>query len=308
MSRRRGGSQAKPPDTGRWLVSYADFITVMMIFFIVLWTTARVDEDKFQQLGQAMSMAFFPSGNLMPQPGPPGAGGLGSGDGEGPADGTEDGSEDGDVAWPLDPVPPDAGDGPDGLDPGAIPGIDPGIDPVIPGLESGVHPWTGLPISPEDAGLGLAEQLPGLIDSGELQVVRSERGIVISVQNSVLFDSGSAEVRGEAVPVLEEVAAALRHLDNSVLVEGYTDNVPIQTAAFPSNWELSSARATNVLRHLLAAGDLEPDRFAAVGYGEYRNIYPNDTEENRQKNRRVDIVILNERQSLNIGQELNPAR
>lgn len=312
MSRRRGAVEEKGPDTGRWLVSYADFITVMMIFFIVLWTTARVDEEKFQQLGQAMSMAFFPTGNLMPQPGPPGAGGLGTGDGEGVAGDGETGGEEGDP-WPVDPVSPDpVTSDPVTADPGdwPLPGdVDPGAYPgVHPGLQPGVHPWTGLPIWPDDAGLGLAEQLPDLMESGELQVVRSERGIVISVQNSVLFDSGSAEVRVEALPVLAEVAAALRQIDNNVLVEGYTDNVPIQTAEFPSNWELSSARATNVLRHLLAAGDLEPDRFAAVGYGEYRNIYPNDTEENRQKNRRVDIVILDERQSLNIGQELKPAR
>lgn len=286
MSRRRGAEPEKGPDPNRWLVSYADFITVMMVFFIVLWTTARVDTGRFQQLGQIMNMAFFPSGNLLPQPGLPGAGGLGSGlSDEPPADG--DGA---------DEELPDAGD--IGL-----------MWPIGDELQvPGVHPWTGLPISPEEAGLGLLDELPELVDSGEMTVVQTERGIVISLQNSVLFDSGSAELRPDAIAVLQEVAEALQQIDNNVLIEGYTDNVPIQTAAFPSNWELSVARATAVLRQVLAFGDLDPDRFAAVGYGEYRNIYPNDTEENRQKNRRVDIVILDERLSLNVGQELHADR
>lgn len=286
MSRRRGAAPQKAADPNRWLVSYADFITVMMVFFIVLWTTARIDTGKFQELGQAMSVAFFPSGNLLPEPGLPGAGGLGTGESDEPP--SEDATDDED--W-IDP------------DLGTI------AWPVSEEWQwTGVHPWTGLPIPPEDVGYGLLDELPELVESGEMSVVQTERGIVISLQNSVLFDSGSADIRTDAVPILREVALALEQTDRNILVEGYTDNVPIQTAAFPSNWELSAARATNVLRHLLAVGDLDPDRFAAVGYGEYRNIYPNDSEENRQKNRRVDIVILDERTSLNVGQELKPAR
>lgn len=280
MRRRSGASTPEKDNTMRWLVSYADFITVMMVFFIVLWTTARVDEGKFQELGQVVHMAFFPSGNLLPSPGLPGAGGPGSG---------------------MSDQPPTADEDVDELDPGEFrwPAAD---EMQVPGI----HPWTGLPISPEEAGLGLVEQLPELIESGEMSVVRTERGIVISLQNSVLFDSGSADIRPDAIPILIEVAQALRQVDNNVLVEGYTDNVPIRTAQFPSNWELSASRATNVLRFLVEGNNLDPDRFAAVGYGEYRNIYPNDTEANRQKNRRVDIVILDERQSLNVGQELKP--
>lgn len=300
MSRRRGSAPEQKTDTMRWLVSYADFITVMMIFFIVLWTTARVDTDRFQQLGHVVSMAFFPTGNLMPQPGPPGAGGLGTGMSDEPLDEEVDEEP---PLWDADVPGAGDGDGDGGMDPDDLPWPI-GSEVLLPGL----HPWTGLPISPEEAGFELIEQLPEFVESGELSVVQTERGIVISLQNSILFDSGSADLRPEAYRVLAEVADALQQTDKNVLIEGYTDNVPIQTAAFPSNWELSAARAMTVLRQLLDTTDLDPDRFAVVGYGEYRNMYPNDTEANRQKNRRVDIVILDERLSLNVGKELQPAR
>jgi len=119
-----------------------------------------------------------------------------------------------------------------------------------------------------------------------------ERGVVIHFTDRVLFDLGKAELKPEAKEVLQLVAQELKAWPNHIRVEGHTDNLPIRTAPYPSNWELSTARATEVLRYLIDVGGLAPERMSAAGYGEYRPIAPNDSEEGRAKNRRVDIVLL----------------
>lgn len=119
-----------------------------------------------------------------------------------------------------------------------------------------------------------------------------ERGIVIHFTDRVLFDLGKATLKPEAKEVLQALAQELKAWGNHIRVEGHTDNLPIRTAPYPSNWELSTARATEVLRYLIEVGGLEPQRLSAAGYGEYRPIAPNDTEEGRARNRRVDIVLL----------------
>lgn len=120
-----------------------------------------------------------------------------------------------------------------------------------------------------------------------------ERGVVLRFEDSVLFDKGKADLKPNAKIVLDKVGNILSPLDNHIRIEGHTDNLPINTIMFPSNWELSTSRATNVLRYLLEHG-LDPQKLSAVGYGEYHPLVENINEENRQKNRRVDIVILRE--------------
>lgn len=124
-----------------------------------------------------------------------------------------------------------------------------------------------------------------------ISVSTDERGVVLRFEDSVLFDKGKADLKPNARAVLDKVGNILSSLDNHIRIEGHTDDLPIHTAKFPSNWELSTSRATNVLRYLLEHG-LDPKKLSAVGYGEYHPIVPNSDEESRQKNRRVDIVIL----------------
>lgn len=124
-----------------------------------------------------------------------------------------------------------------------------------------------------------------------------ERGVVLRFQDSVLFDKGKAYLKPEAKIVLQNVGEILKSIDKHIRIEGHTDDLPINTPQFPSNWELSTTRATNVLRYLLELG-LEPKTLSAVGYGEYHPLVPNENEESRQKNRRVDIVILKDSISL----------
>lgn len=123
-----------------------------------------------------------------------------------------------------------------------------------------------------------------------------ERGLIIRFADQVFFDIGQAELKSEAREILRTIAPMLLELDNPIRVEGHTDNLPINTLQFPSNWELSTHRASRVIRYLVEQEGFDPNHLSAAGYGEFRPIRPNDTADNRSMNRRVDIVIL--RQSL----------
>lgn len=126
----------------------------------------------------------------------------------------------------------------------------------------------------------------------KVTLAMDERGIIIRFADTVLFDLGKADLRPDARQILDEVAQLLRTTSNPVRVEGHTCNLPIHTPQFASNWELSTARATTVVRYFIEKHGISPERLEAVGYGEYRPIAPNDTEEGRRLNRRVDVVLL----------------
>lgn len=125
-----------------------------------------------------------------------------------------------------------------------------------------------------------------------VEVFREKRGLVMRLQSSLVFDSGSAEVKEEAKIFLRQLCPMFLESENPIRIEGHTDNVPIHTEEFPSNWELSAMRAVNVLKYLVAECHLDPKRVSAAGYAEFRPISDNTTEEGRAKNRRVELVIL----------------
>ncbi|MEW6243661.1 MAG: OmpA family protein [Bacillota bacterium] len=119
-----------------------------------------------------------------------------------------------------------------------------------------------------------------------------ERGIILRFSDNVLFDLGSADLKPEARRILSDLADLIREIPNHVRVEGHTDNLPIHTEKFPSNWELSTGRASTVVRYFVEEHGLAPERLSVAGYGEYRPLVDNSTEANRRLNRRVDIVLL----------------
>ena len=127
-----------------------------------------------------------------------------------------------------------------------------------------------------------------------MDVILTEEGLTIRLKQPILFDSGEAQIKKEALPILDEVARLVRNLPNDIRITGHTDNVPINTTRFPSNWELSTARATTMLRHLLEKGKLERKRLSAAGYASYKPVASNDTASGRAQNRRVEIVISRE--------------
>ncbi len=254
----------------RWLISYADFITLLFAFFVVMYSVSSVNEGKYRVVARSMIAAFgSPVKSLSPvqmgelvraQPSKIRQQTLSSVrvEGNGKVDlsiikkkDSEDGNRSG---------------------------------------EGGDRNGGDI----REAARQIQEALKELIEK-ELVEVRIDRGrLEVEIRSSVLFASGSGEVTREALPVLESIADILADLPNIVHVEGFTDNVPISTFLYPSNWELSAKRSARVVRHLIADG-IEPRRLVSVGYGEYHPVASNATPEGRARNRRVVLVVQAEK-------------
>lgn len=235
----------------RWLVSYADFITLLFAFFVVMYSISSINEGKYRVLSDTMVAAFnTPPKTLQPiQIGEEGI----SGD---PA-----------------PVKPEK----------AMPAVAPSV------IEQ-------LAQTAESSELGeiasdFEKAMAPLIQKDLINVTRNDLWIEIEINTSILFDSGSARLEDDALPLLRQLAGILSKYPNYLQVEGFTDNIPIATNPFPSNWELSAHRAASVV-HLFMDSGVQPDRMAAIGYGEFRPIADNASNEGRRKNRRVVLVIL----------------
>jgi len=123
-------------------------------------------------------------------------------------------------------------------------------------------------------------------------VEMNEQRIKITLPSPVLFDLGKAELKPQARTILQAIASSIKNISNPIVIEGHTDNLPITGGQFSSNWELSAARAYSVIRYYIDELKFPPDRLSALGYGEYHPVAPNDTEENRAKNRRIEIIIV----------------
>ncbi|MGA1846852.1 OmpA family protein [Deferribacter abyssi] len=127
--------------------------------------------------------------------------------------------------------------------------------------------------------------------SSQISVVKTDKGISVRIMDSVLFEPGSADILPSAIPILEKLAAVMRDTPYNILVEGHTDDIPIHTPKFPSNWELSTARAVSIVKFLISKG-VKPEKLSAAGYAQYHPLVPNITPENRAKNRRVEINFV----------------
>ncbi|RJP73388.1 MAG: flagellar motor protein MotB [Candidatus Abyssobacteria bacterium SURF_17] len=149
------------------------------------------------------------------------------------------------------------------------------------------------PLPPEEIMKRIRNAISGAGLRESVRVKLEREGIRITIQTPILFDSGKADLRPDALPVLDELVKIFGESPNDVVVEGHTDNVPIHTPEFPSNWELSTARAISVTRYFFQKGNLKAARFAVAGYGEYHPVAANDTPEGRQENRRVEILLKN---------------
>lgn len=138
----------------------------------------------------------------------------------------------------------------------------------------------------------VTEQIQNEGLDAQVSVNVSNKGVFVGINETILFDPGSAEIKDSGLEVLNKLEGVINSFENDILVEGHTDDIPMHTARFPSNWELSSGRAISVVRYLTETKSVLPERIAAVGYGEYNPAVPNDSAENRQKNRRVNILII----------------
>ncbi len=239
MGRRRGHAGGGGHGSSeRWLLTYADLITLLLIYFIVLFAMSQIDLSKYHKMADAMSNAF----NVMPTAGNP------------------------------DVLPP---------------GSKLVMPPVAPMFSEEEASYKQV----EQAVKEVAAQLKA---TASFDVHEEKRGLVISIADTALFGGGTADLNPNMQRALDKIATSMRNMPNRIHIEGHTDDIPISTARFPSNWELSTARATNVLRYLAERKGLPSSRLAAAGYGEHYPRVPNSSAESRAKNRRVDIVILRE--------------
>lgn len=269
-----------------WAIPYGDLITLLLAFFVVMYSMSSVNEGKFRILSDSLVAAFrgAPSTIAPVNIGankPQGQGGDQKLDGVAPTTlirlknrGHE--PHDRSAAATLQMLGVETG----GLANGAGAGSERG----------GNGPGSALTRMAGEVRAAMQD----LIDEGDVRVRRTPLWLEVEIRTDILFDSGVAQVSNAAEPVLQKLAGILKPFSNPVRVEGHTDNRPIRTAIFPSNWELSSARAANVV-HLLAAAGLAPERMEVIGFGEHRPIAPNTTAEGRNRNRRVLIVIMEQR-------------
>jgi chemotaxis protein MotB len=244
----------------RWLVSYADFITLLFAFFVVLYASSQVDKRKVGKLALAIQVAFQEMGVF-------------------PTSSTE--------------VPIDISDPMPFSNVQAIENMQKNAS--IGHIAS--HPEGGLGAGKEDGDLAqleteLESTLAAEIKRKEIAMRREPDGLVISLREVGFFESGSSQMKAASEAAFDRIATLLRERNCRVRIEGHTDNVPIHNTQFSSNWELSTSRATEIVRILIVRDGYSPNRLSAAGYAEFHPIASNDAAEGRSMNRRVDIVVL----------------
>ncbi|MDY0331367.1 MAG: flagellar motor protein MotD [Thiomonas sp.] len=247
----------------RWLVSYADFITLLFAFFVVMYSISSLNEGKYKVLSQTM-IAAFTGQPTTPNPVPVGQ----------PFNSTPS-------AVDLPPLP----------------------KPQKPEI---IQPGRGGPAAKEvqKALQGVAQKieelLAGAIRKGDVRVRLTPLGVVIDIHDTVLFASGQAALTPQARDLLDQIAGVLQGVPYPIQVNGYTDDRPINTPQFPSNWALSSARAVSVVEMFIAQG-VKPEQLVAAGYGQYHPVESNDTAKGRAANRRVSVVIVSPLNNTNVS-------
>jgi chemotaxis protein MotB len=230
----------------RWLVSYADFITLLFAFFVVLYASSRADQQKQSQIAHSIQSAFqvlglFPSTSSARNPA-------------------------------IDPQ-------------AALPPVNMVVDDdlsISPAVQQDLQ--------------HLQAQLASLLSQQVAERVVSLKlgrdGLVVSLREAGFYDSGAALPHPQSKAALDRIASTIAATPYDIRIEGHTDNVPIHTAQFASNWELSTARATELARIFILDHQFAPARLSAAGYAEYHPVATNDTAEGRAQNRRVDIIVL----------------
>lgn len=245
----------------RWLITYSDLITLLLIFFVIMYSMSKVDMAKFEVFAQSLHLQFAKGdSNLEKYQGA--LGDLKQGDGE-------------------------DGDSRD--------------------LQSSPSPTPAPTMSDEEQAKLLREQelqdllakVNQYISENNLQAQVSakdaERGVVVKLNDLILFDLGKADLKPAALPILDKLASLFQTLNTKISIEGHTDNLPLQTGSlYKDNWGLSQARSVSVVRYFLSVQGMRDGMFVSSAYADTMPVAPNDTEENRAKNRRVEIVVLRE--------------
>jgi chemotaxis protein MotB len=232
-----------------WLTTFNDLVTLLMVFFVLLFTMSTIDTQKMQDFQYALQsgLGILETGNK--------------------------------VAISVKRTQP----------------VD-DMSHIMTQAEGELNKKGNSQVSGK-----LVDQIRQMMDNDpDIQVTRTDQETRLSFEDQVLFDFGKAAINPAGFVFLDKIADVLDKIPYAVRVEGHTDNVPIQTRRFPSNWELSVARAVSVVKYFVEVSKIDPQRLSAVGYGESRPVAENDTLPNRAKNRRVEILLLTEGKEENV--------
>ncbi|MDX9916851.1 MAG: OmpA family protein [Gudongella sp.] len=242
----------KPAQSGPapWIVTFSDMMSLLLTFFILLYSISTVDAQKFKSISAYLQIAL--SGEGRPY--------------------ILDGG--------YEPAP-------DPID------EDPFSDTDQPKQEDMVEPASKEIIEMYNK---ITAYISELKLDADVTVMMQSSGVLVEIKDAILFESGSAQLKDTGISLLGKLETMLNSFDNDIVIEGHTDNVPMNTVLYPSNWELSAARAVSVLRYINEDMNIEPTRLSARGYGEYSPIAPNDTPVNRARNRRVNLMIVFEKE------------
>jgi chemotaxis protein MotB len=252
MARRRRRSIPEAEHHDRWMVSYADFVTLLFAFFVVMYSISSVNKGKYETFSESLDQALFHNEKVQKEAEP--------------------------------------------IQVGTIPTT---VQPIeLPNLMTAEERELSEEILQEKRRLDEVSQefqraLQPFVESQLVGIKKHDFWVELEMNSELLFASGKAELSSKALPVLQKVAEAVRDVPNVINVEGYTDNIPISTGFYPSNWDLSSARATSVVKELVK-NNIPATRLSAVGYGEFHPIADNKDEEGRFKNRRVVLVLMSQ--------------
>ena len=256
---RRRQEQHEEDNRERWLVSYADFITLLFAFFVVMYSISSVNEGKYKVLSDSLEGVFSARQKTVKP--------VQVGDNEAFTDQNESGDA---LIKPVFDIP------------------DPKEKEKVKEQKEDLQL--------ENIAGEFTENFEDLIFEDKVKVERKQDWIEISLDDSMVFVSGGVEPIDAAFPIIERIADIMKKHANAMLVEGHTDNIPISSSAFPSNWELSAARAASVVRYLALEG-VSASRLGAMGYGEFNPIATNDSSDGRRKNRRV-VLLISKKQNL----------
>lgn len=222
-------------NTNGWMDTYADTITLLLTFFILLYSFSTTDNEKLKLIAAALK------------------------------------GEIAGIPMTLEEIP----------------------DIDTEELEIGIGEKSSYDL--------LVDEVTEIINKNGLEDIvkirEEDAGVVLQLSDSILFDLGKAEMKSDSIPILDVISTIIPNIENEIMVQGHTDNIPINSANYKSNWELSAARAVNVIKYFIETKGFDPTRFSATGYGEYRPLVDNSTEENRAINRRVDILIVQKKET-----------
>ncbi|WP_125152181.1 flagellar motor protein MotB [Clostridium rectalis] len=237
MARRKKNNGDGGSTGNEWLQTYADTVTLLLTFFVLLYSFSSVDAQKFKQVASAFQSVLM--------------------------------GQSGDTIFDFN-------------------------------MKNGEVPLVGETVKMGPASGGreneLYDKVREAVDKNQLQgavkIKNDSKGVILELKDSILFETAEANIKEDSKPILEKLYKLIGTFPNNIVVEGHTDNVPIKNYKYDSNWELSTARAVNVLRYFVETKKQNPSRFTAAGYGEFKPLYPNDTNEHKARNRRVNILIV----------------